>query len=87
MRECVPPDVHNAIYERAKGRCECEDPACSHSPGTCAGNLVNCGVSLPENTREQEMIAQGRYLCETCFQRTGSYVRQEAWRRPRSLGS
>jgi len=87
MREYVPPENHNAIYARANGHCECEGTTCNHSPGRCVNDLVDGGVSLPENTPEVEQVARGRFLCNACFQRTGSYIRQEAWRRPRSLRS
>lgn len=93
--ESVSSDVVNEVYLRAQRRCQCEgvpasylrkDAACDHRPGECGNDLSgNWGVAVPEGAAERDFTKMGRAHCSACFQNTGSYIRQDAWKRPRFL--
>jgi hypothetical protein len=77
MQEYVDAQIWNTIFARANGKCECEDPTCSHAPGKCDNAVGNrAGVALPDKTPRDQQIGLGRLMCSSCFQRTPSYVRQ-----------
>ena len=65
MREHVGTEVHNAIYARAKRRCECENSRCKHVAGLCRNPLnAKSGVSLPADAAtDEDKIAKGRAVC------------------------
>ena len=68
MRGYVEPEVANAIYERAKRKCECENIRCKHVAGHCRNTTSR--ISLPDGvTTAEEKIEQGRAVCQECFQR------------------
>ena len=84
----IPTEVHNAITKRAARKCECTNPKCGHEVGKCVGKIDgNAGVSIPENTPEVDMERLGELCCDTCFQASGSYVRQQAYLRGRFASS
>lgn len=79
MREYVEPEVWNAIQERAKKKCECENPRCKHVPRLCRNGLdAKSRISLPVGVATaQEKIEKGRAVCQECFQRSDSFYRQQ----------
>jgi hypothetical protein len=79
MREYVEPEVSHAIRNRAKGKCECENPRCKHVAKLCRNGLNGkSGISLPEGvTTVDEKIERGRAVCQECFQRSDSFYRQQ----------
>ena len=79
MREHVGTEVHNAIHDRAKGRCECENLRCKHVAGRCRSPLnAKFEISLPADVAtDEDKIAKGRAVCRDCFPRSDSFYRQQ----------
>jgi hypothetical protein len=76
MRDYIEPVIKNAMYDRAKGICECDDPSCSHPPGQCGKPLVaGSGVILSEGTPPDQQFDKGHYGCPDCYRRTDSFFR------------
>jgi hypothetical protein len=77
MRETVSTEVSNAIFARARVRCECENLRCKHVAGQCRNRLdAGSGISLPADVEtDEEKIARGRAVCQECFQRSDSFYR------------
>jgi hypothetical protein len=67
-KQIISPPVANRIMERAK-RCECENPACDHAPGQCAGSLTDFnagpGFNGPTPAADRHEI-DGRAFCGPC---------------------
>jgi hypothetical protein len=72
--ERIDAETHNAIHDRAGGKCECADPTCSHAAGKCPhpGNNVAIGKGTPK----EKWVAMGRFVCKECFAKTESSMRQ-----------
>ena len=80
-RKCPMPST-SALKAAASVR----TPVAATWPGNAPSPASDSGVSIRDNVPESDYALRGVAVCDECSRRSASYARQEAWRRPRSVG-
>jgi hypothetical protein len=71
----IDPEATFKIYDRAAGKCECENPKCSHPAIQCTRALdAKSDIVMPDGTPRAQQFEKGRAVCEECYQRSDTII-------------